>query len=50
MSEQETKEQSSAIQVHEQWVESQDISEVKVPSNKSELDLPADVEKILSKL
>ncbi len=50
MSEQETKEQSSAAQVHEQWVESQDLTELQIPSNESELNLPKEVKERLSTL
>ena len=50
MSEQETKEQSSAMQVHEQWVESQDLAELQIPNNESGLNLPEEVKERLSTL
>lgn len=50
MSEQEVKEQSPAAKVHEQWVESQDLAEVQVPNNESELNLPEEVKERLSTL
>ena len=50
MSEQEVKEQSSAAQVHEQWVKSQDLTELEIPNDESELNLPVEVKERLSTL